>query len=107
MHMERNKKCEDHILNTLMYARLGCRIEAFDEGVFDKQTINSSLTYLLHDKKVHNKGLNYHIGAPPPVFKPKPKKSANPNKRGKSERKMRAERYVGDLTDKSSAERPF
>ena len=111
MKMERNQKCEKFILDSLRHSP--CLVEAFDGREFDKQTVNAAINGLLHDERVHNKGLVYCLG-PPPSHQlmmrngriPKPKLKIKKNPTGKtSEHKMRAKKYRGDLTDKSSAER--
>ena len=113
--MERNRKCENMILDILKLKKVGCHIDAFDDGVFDKQTVNLSMNNLLHEEKIHNNGLTYHIGAPHPKLRmmrngrmPKPNLKIKEPKEGKprkrSDSKIRADRYFGDLTDKGSSE---
>ena len=63
MNSKRNRKCENMILGILKHG--GCRIEAFDDGVYDRLTVNDSVNELLHAEKIHNKGLMYYLGAPP------------------------------------------
>ena len=119
MNMERNEKCENFILDLLRKGR--CRIDAFYGAVFDKQTVDASLNELLHSEKVSWLGgslyalnlsapkmLRNRLGKSRNGPRPDPPKDTGKKKkkgRGKSRQKMRAERYTGDLTDKSSAER--
>ena len=110
--MERNRLCERFIKQSLQ--RSPCRVEAFDGREFNKATVNASINCLLHDEVIHAVGFVYHLGTPPAAVRKR--KITQPDfakciaRWGKgqpkvSEHKLRVERFTGELTDKSSAER--
>ena len=110
--MESNEKCERFILDSLRSSP--CRLEAFDGREFNKQTVNASINDLLHSEEMHyNFDISsYQLGPPPlknrkrEVRKPNFKLKKTGKKTGQiSEHKMRAKRYTGELSDKSSAEK--
>ena len=105
--MERNRECEKFITRTLQ--RGECMIEAFDGREFDKQTVNASITHLLFTEAIHSNGFTYHLG-PPPVALRRRKIRQPDFSMAKSagripEHRIRAKKFTGELTDKSSAER--
>ena len=106
--MERHLECEKFILRTLQ--RGACRIEAFDGREFNKATVNAAITYLLHEERIHSGvGFTYHLGPPPVHIRkrkiPKPNFAMAKPAGRIPEHKIRAKKFTGELTDKSSAER--
>ena len=110
--MDRNEKCEKFIMDSLR--RSPCLVEAFDGREFDKQTVNASINDLLHTEAIHYnfEMSSYQLGPPPlknrkwKVRKPNFKLKTTGKKTGQvSDHKIRAKRYTGELSDKSSAER--
>ena len=110
--MEKHQECEKFVLDSLRGGP--CRLEAFDGREFNKQTVNASINDLLHSEDIHYNFeiSSYQIGPPPlknrkrKVRKPNLKLKTTGKKTGQvSEHKIRAKRYTGELSDKSSAER--